>query len=67
VQPLLQWESNKSYKLLLSVCRLTYQAHNAHALFIHIYAARLYNNFLHNFINGMIFEKKKTYRTQNVL
>jgi hypothetical protein len=61
VQPLLQWKSNEHYILL--VC---YPACNAHAPYCHLRPVTLYSIFPHYFINGMIFERKKSYWTQNV-
>jgi hypothetical protein len=57
VQPLLQWKSNKSYKLWVCVCSLRYPACNARAPYCYMWPVRLDSMFPHNLINGTSYEK----------
>ena len=66
LQPLLQWKSNGYYIFWVCVCSLSYPACNAYAPYCHLWSVQLYNIFPHYLINGPIFEKKKSYWTQNV-
>jgi hypothetical protein len=66
VQPLLQWKSNGYYVFWVCFCGLRYPAGNAHAPCCHLWPGWLRHISPHDLINGTIFEKKKSYWTQNV-
>jgi hypothetical protein len=41
------------------ICSLRYPVCYAHASYFHLWSGRLYNTFLHDLINGTIFDQKK--------
>ena len=57
-EPLSLWEINNYYIFWVCVCSLRYPACNAHALYCHLWPARLYYIILHYLINNTIFGKK---------
>ena len=59
---------SKAIGITYSECMfsLSYPACNGHALYCHLWPARLYNILPHNLINGKIFEKKKNIDYINV-
>jgi len=58
VQPLLPRRINKHYLFSLCFCSLRYPVCNSHALYCHLWPARLYNIFPHYLINSTIFGNK---------
>jgi hypothetical protein len=64
--PLLQCENNEYHVTRVCIYSLMYPACNAHAPYCHVWPTVIHNIFPHYLTNGTIFEKKKSYWTQNV-
>jgi hypothetical protein len=60
MQPLLLWKSNNYYKFWVCVCSLRCPTCNAHEPYCYLWPVRLYNTYLHYFINSTTKKIERT-------